>query len=514
MADQSPLPGGQRTARFFGLFLFLSCSTGCAGHAARTLEARHALDAGRPTEALALYNEELDVESSKDLPEDTSGDNALLILDRSIILQQLADFKNSSRDLEVSDKQIEMLDFQRGTLDDIGQYIFSDDTGPYRAPPYEKLLINTMNMVNYLARHDLNGARVEARRLAIMQKYVRDSESPASAMIAPGSYLAGFAFERSGEADQALRYYDEALQYGEFPSLVEPIRRLREKSSFESERIRRLLAGQPTTGAADTPSATTGVTAPATGVTAPTTGVPAGSSAAAPAGGAAVAGTKGASAPSTAANGAANRAEDGDLLVIVQYGRVPAKEAKRVPIGLALTFGALYLSDGTSAQANSLAAQGLVTWVNYPELEENRRSVGTPSVKLNGRYLVLESALNVEQETREAYEAAKGRIIAAAITRTVTRVVAGTAAGAGAKAASNDGVVGLLVSLGTQAALTATDTPDTRSWATLPARITVSRARVPAGRHTVELQAQGASNRVTVDMKPGGWQVVTLTVLR
>jgi len=488
MADREPLHRGRQAARALGLLFLLGWSTGCAGHSARTLEARHALDAGQPKKALALYNEELDVKSGKDLPEDTTGDNALLILDRSMVLQQLEEFQSSSRDLEVSDKQVEMLDFERSALDDIGQYIFSDDTGPYRAPPYEKLLINTMNMVNYLARHDLNGARVEARRLAIMQKYVRETENPAAAMIAPGSYLAGFAFERSGEADQALRYYDEALQYGEFPSLAEPIRRLREKSSFVSERIERLLAGESTTGSA---SGGGGASREST-------------SQAARSGGA----------DTKTAGTAPEDNDDGDLLVIVQYGRIPAKEAKRVPIGLALTFGALYLSDGTSAQANSLAAQGLVTWVNYPELEEARRSVSTPSANLNGRYLILESALNVEQEARKAYEAAKGRIIAAAITRTVTRVVAGTAAGAGAKAASNDGLVGLLVSLGTQAALTVTDTPDTRSWATLPARFTVSRARIPAGRHMVELRAQGATNRVVVDMKPGGWQVVTLTVLR
>src|SRR6187402_3440693 len=78
----------------------------CAGHSDRTLEARSALDAGNPEAALKLYNEELEVKTEKDLPEDTSGDNTLLILDRSMILQQLEKYELASRDLELADKEI------------------------------------------------------------------------------------------------------------------------------------------------------------------------------------------------------------------------------------------------------------------------------------------------------------------------------------------------------------------------------------------------------------------------
>src|SRR6187455_1533975 len=153
------------------LLVALFALQACAGHSDRTLEARSALDAGRPEAALKLYNEELEVKTEKDLPEDTGGDNTLLLLDRSMILQQLKKYELASRDLQLADKEIELLDFSHNALDSIGKYTFSDDTGPYKAPPYEKLMVNTMNMVNYLARGDLNGARIEARRLAVMQKY-------------------------------------------------------------------------------------------------------------------------------------------------------------------------------------------------------------------------------------------------------------------------------------------------------------------------------------------------------
>lgn len=482
------LPSGRRTsghgapavARLVSLLAlpaFALLGSGCAGHSAKTLEARQALDAGQPKQALALYNEALEVDSEKDLPEDVGGEASLLILDRSMILQQVEKFDLSSRDLETADKQIEMLDFSRSTVDDIGKYVFSDDTGPYKAPPYEKLMINTMNMVNYLARGDLSGARVEARRLAIMQKYLRDHEDPAASMMAPGSYFAGFVFEKSGSPDEALRYYDEALARASFPSLVEPVRRLRAISGYDSERLRALVGSAPGDEAQTTP-------APA-----------------------AVASGAGPEAPAAEASADANL---GELLVVINYGRVPAKVAKRIPIGLALTYASLYMSPAQTSQTNALAAQGLVTWVNYPELEKTQRPLATPGFALDGKWQRLEGALAVDREAARAYEKQRGAVIASAITRMISRVVAGQAARVAG--GSND-ALGLLLSLGTQAALTAADTPDTRSWATLPARIAIGRVRLPPGEHRVLVQAQGVRKEAKVTLAPGGWAVVSLTVL-
>ena len=90
--------------------------------------------------------------------------------------------------------------------------------------------------------------------------------------------------------------------------------------------------------------------------------------------------------------------------------------------------------------------------------------------------------------------------------------VAGTLVGAAA--GRDNGLVGLLLSLGTQATLTALDTPDTRSWETLPARIAVARLRIPAGAHSVVLEARGVSRRQEVNVKKGGWAVVSLMALR
>jgi hypothetical protein len=426
----------------------------CASHAESTKGARSALDVGRPREALKLLNEQLEVDSEKEVPPKIEGDKILYVLDRSVVEQQLGMFELSSRDLELGDKQVEVLDFSRGTLDDISKYLFSDDSGPYAAPAYEKLMINTLGMMNYLARGDLNGARIEARRFAVMQKFISDKQPKSQSMTSPGSYLAGFTFEKSAQPGEALRFYDEALAVGNYATLTSAVQRLAAQDSYRSPRLTKLIEAAP--------------------------------------------------APSDA------EADWGDVLVIVNYGRVPAKIAQRVPIGLALTIASMYMSPESSARANYLAAQGLVTWVNYPTLGKPHGTYGAPEFTLSGRPLPLEGMVAVDIEAKKAWKELEGGIVASAITRLLTRIVAGETT----RRATGGGVLGALLSLGTQATMTAIDTPDTRSWSTLPARIAFGRVRVPPGRQTVVLRVGGVEKQQVVDVPKRGWVVVPLTVLR
>ena len=439
----------------------------CAGHASRTEGARTALDEGRPKAALKLLNDELDVDGPDKIPENVGGENALLMLDRAMVLQAVAsrseareprEYAWSSRDLEIADKQIEVLDFSRNAVHDIGKYLFSDETGPYKAPTYEKLMINTMNMVNYLVRGDLTGAKVEARRLAVMQRYVSEHEGHGESLLGPGSYFAGFTFEKSGDAQEALLYYDEALQYGSYASLAGPVQRLAASTTYRSPRIRALLEGSG-----------------------------------APEGG----------------QSAAQNDDSAEILVVISFGRVPPKVAKRIPIGLALTYVSGWMSPTDINKANYLAAQGLVTWINFPDLGRPHGAYAIPEFALDGSMQGLEGVVAVDQEAKKAWDGAKGSVLASAITRMIARIVAGEAI----RRSTNDQLLGAVLSLGTQATLTALDTPDTRSWSTLPARIAIGRVRVKPGTHVIEVEARGVRKRQTIAVRPGGWAVVDLTVL-
>jgi tetratricopeptide (TPR) repeat protein len=439
-----------------GALASLQFITGCGGHEARTAKMRTALDVGDARGAIAAVNEELDVKKDSDLPKDIKGDNAILVLDRASIQQGLVRFELAQRDFEAADKAIDMLDLARNAGDSIGEYVFSDSSGKYRAPPYEKLLINTLNMLNYLERHDLNGARVEARRLSVMHRYYKDSlKEPASPVLGLGSLLAGFTYEKSGEVDEALRYYDESLAFTGFRTLGESVRRLAVVGSYKSPRIESLLSEE-------------------------------------------------ASPPS--------RDDDtGEILFVVGYGRVPHKVAERIPIGLALTYFSYALAPNDVAAANQLAAQGLVTWINFPTLAPGQGKYETPGVRLDGRWVPLEEAVDVDQEVRKEWKKIEGKIIVSAITRMITRVAVGQGIQA---AAGRDNVIGLLASLGAQATLTALDTPDTRSWETLPARVAIARVRLPAGRHSLDLEARGWRRKQEVVVEKGGWAVVSLMALR
>ena len=82
---------------------------------------------------------------------------------------------------------------------------------PTKTPPTERLSLNAINLLNYLAVGDLDGAAVEARRFQVMRDYLASLDITAEGPATLGTYLAGFVFEQRGEGDRALRYYEEAL---------------------------------------------------------------------------------------------------------------------------------------------------------------------------------------------------------------------------------------------------------------------------------------------------------------
>jgi tetratricopeptide (TPR) repeat protein len=430
---------------------------GCGGHEARTLKMRTALDAGDSKTAIKEINDELDVDNDKQLPKDIKGDNALLVLDRGSIQQSMLQFDLSKQDFEAADKAIDMLDLARNAGDSIGEYVFSSDAGKYQAPPYEKLMINTLDMLNYLEKHDINGARVESRRLAVMQKYYRDSlNQPNNPVLGLGSLLAGFTCEKNGESEEAMRYYDEALQFSGFEANGEAVARLASVTQYKSPRIKAISEKYPGAKMDD-------------------------------------------------------NANEGEVLFVIGYGRVPHKVAERIPIGLALTLFADSIQPADREAANKLALQGLVTWINFPTLAKGQGGYSTPAAQVDRGFIQLEEAVNVEQEVRKEWKKIEGKIIVSAITRMATRVLVGQGI---QSAAGRDNVVGLIASLGTQATLTALDTPDTRSWETLPARVAVARVRVPVGRHHVSLDVRGYKRTQEIVVKKGDWQVISLMALR
>jgi len=195
--------------------------TGCATYSERTQLARDAAQSGNLAASEKILNKFLKTKDSGDLPVKWQKETIVALLERAMVLHARGDWKRSARDLGVADKQLVLLDIARDP-GQIGKWIFSDSSGKYHAPPSEKLALNAFNLLNYLMLGDLSGARVEAKRFTITREYLSTTDNGKDAHGAFGSYLAGFTHERLGEVDEALRYYDEALQQADFPSLHAP----------------------------------------------------------------------------------------------------------------------------------------------------------------------------------------------------------------------------------------------------------------------------------------------------
>jgi hypothetical protein len=288
-----------------------------------------------------------------------------------------------------------------------------------------------------------------------MQKYYADAKSTDNPILGLAGFLAGVAFEKSGDIDEALRWYDQSLAFAGFEALGPTVARLLPKGSYSSPRLKAVAAS-----AAKEP--------------------PLGD-------------------------------DEGEIIFVVGYGRVPHKIPQRIPIGLALTLVAHDISPTNYAAANRLAAQGLVTWINFPTLAPEQGEYAIPACVLDGRYVQLEEAANVSRQVHAEWKNIEGKVILSAITRMIARL----AVGAGIQAAAgNNSIVGVLASLGTQATLTVLDTPDTRSWETLPSRVAIARVRVKAGSHPIRLDARGVVREQALNVAKGGWVLASLMALR
>ncbi len=477
-----------------------------------------AVQAGDLANGEKEFSRYIGVRKPEDMPTKWKKDTALALLERATILQAMKQYEVSAKNFQTADEQLVLLDVANDTAGQIGKYIFSDDATQYKAPPSEKLALNAFNIINYLAKGDLSGARVEAKRFTVMREYLQNFK-PGEAHGAFGSYLAGFVHERLGEHNQAMRYYNEALQEKPLRSLEAPVRRLAGLTSVRGEHVQRLLGeappepvtppptdagdlgGQPDAGdLSGQPDAGDLSDQPAPELASATAGVLA-------------------SVPTTAGGAVAMQAalnpQATELLILLNLGRVPYKIPERMPIGLAVGLAGTYITGNLAVLERSA-----LKFVNYPKLVPSGSLFNTGSVSVDGQQVPLELVTNLEVEVVREYEDMLPKIIGSAITRMITRALAAEGARAAGKQAegSAGAVIGTLAALATEAALVAADKPDTRSWTMLPAYIYVARVPVEPGEHTIEAWLTGPggkeNRKYTVDVAQGGYAVLDITTLR
>ena len=454
-------------------------ATGCATYSESVQNARRSVVAGHPESAAQELNHVLDVRELHQVPADLSGNKTLVLLERATVLQGMGRYELAARDMMMADQRLDWLDIAAAGKAKIGQYMFSGTSVRYRSPPYERLLLNTLNLINFMAIGDIEDAKVEARRFTILEQFFADSPSETirPELLQFGNYMGGVAFEAAGDFQKAARYYSRAWHHGMRSNrlrerLVELLRMTGSSGAgLDSDAIQTLLAdarqGEPMS-----PSAYR------------------------------------------------NAYVDGELLAVVQTGLVPYKIPQRYPVGRALTIAGsaswgASLDAEERRRAQKMAAQGLVTWVNFPALTDRglppERNV---SLQIDERNVDLIEGLDVERQVQHAWERLEPTLMVAALTRMITRAAIGTAAGAGVQEASESSGLGALTSLLVQGSMAAADKPDTRSWSLLPARMRIRRIQTGSGQHDVSIRVGRQRQSKTVEVPSDGMRLVNFSRYR
>ncbi|MBN2719026.1 MAG: hypothetical protein JXX14_24475 [Deltaproteobacteria bacterium] len=466
-------------------------SVGCAGYAGQVEGMRTALQAGDKSGALKEINKALALDDDDQYPVEVESETSLLLLERASVKQASFMYRESAIDYRIADQNVEFLDVKNNTVGEISKWIFSGDSGIYRAPAHEKLLLNTLNMLNYLALFDLESARVEARRFDLMQQYLADGSDEnlrSLGVLGIGDYLAGFTYEMSGRYEQALQHYSDALNVNAYPSLDRVLPELAACTSYRNDDIQKRLDAL---GAASGEAAATPVGDTDTG---------------------------GSTAVSTVPICRHPDRETGTILVISSVGLAPHKSAVRLPIGAAVVIAGAYLAPNEMAQANDFAVKGLLKWVNFAELVQSPSRYSAVQVTVDGSGIPSEYGENLSQVVKNSFDKTKGKLVAAAIVRMIARAATGAVTNKAVSSGSGRDGLGLLAQVLVEGAMTVADTPDTRCWNALPASLFISRIEVPAGTHQITVHFHGASgvNNVQreITVQPGGFAVVPVHQLR
>lgn len=465
--------------------VFFVFATGCATYSDKMRETQQDVSLGQPARALEQLNEALEVDSAEDLPESLDGENSLLLLERGTVLQSMGKYKLAARDMQLADEKLDLLDLSSDTGDDLAKWLYSDSSTNYRSPAYERLLLNTLNMINFMAVRDFQSAKVEARRFQIMEDYYIEEgkEDLVPRIIALGNYVAGCAFEGARDYSMATRYYSRAWHFGlqqkDFRERLEALYRV---SGWAGQELDWRESGID-----------------------------------------AIRNVAKSKAPISPADYREQFVAN-EVVIFVQSGLAPWKRAERIPIGLAVTYASShrrYFSPAQQRQANELAASGALKWLNFPQLTFEGVPPGRlGSVRVDGGAPDTRFSIDVARAVEAGWNDIAGPLIAASLTRMITRAVAGTATreitrsatkGEGSGTASALGILAQLIVEGT---LTAMDKPDTRSWTTLPANIQVMRTTISKKRATIEASVGGITAQQTVETSPTNLTIVNFSKFR
>ena len=211
--------------------------TGCAGdYIARTQGYRRAYETYQYPPAIQGFDGEIKAGPTID--------QLLAMMDEGMVLHASGKFEESIKVLAEADKLSERLDFV-SVSEEAKVLLSSERERAYRGEDFEKLMISTLQALNYAQLGKDEDALVEVRRVnERMQRMINEEKKPYE-QLAVARYLAAVLWEDQGHADDAfIDYYAANKLAGDLGSLAEPLVRLA-KETGRDEQLRALRRQYP-----------------------------------------------------------------------------------------------------------------------------------------------------------------------------------------------------------------------------------------------------------------------------
>ena len=202
--------------------------TGCAGdYVARTAGYRRAYESYQYPPAIQGFDSE--IKSGPQI------DQLLSMMDEGMVLHAAGKFEESIKVLAQADKLSERLDFV-SVSEEAKVLISSERERAYRGEDFEKLMISTLQALNYAQLGKDEDALVEVRRVnERMQRMINEEKKPYE-QLAVARYLTAVLWEDQGHADDAFIDYNFANKLtGDLGSLAEPLVRLAKETGREQD---------------------------------------------------------------------------------------------------------------------------------------------------------------------------------------------------------------------------------------------------------------------------------------
>ena len=404
------------------------------------------------------------IEKMKKDQDDLYGSNSefLYYFDLGCLNHYKRNFKESAENFAKAEQIYEDL-YTKSVSNEAAAIVTNDNTRPYRARPFELLLMYEFQILNYLAMMDVDGAMVEVRRsqIAMNALYQKDQKKVNDNGLL--RYLSAMVYELDGSTDDAAISYINTVKAYKEGKLKLP----NEVLEFVTEGLR----------SADRENDLVGLGTPVPGVT---------------------------------PKASAIRNEGQEIIVIGYAGHSPIL-GELYMSGTFISGGVMNLTykDGETGRLSTFtlvappvagAGTGESFHIGFslPEIRKLQNRVDHFEVSLDGSPRIRpEKVMAVDEELKQNMEDEKS----STVTRTAVRVILRTIAAQKAKQAmkTDNILLNLLTSIGTDVAQSQIEQADLRVGLFMPHSLHMTRIPVSVGTHKVVVTANGSAGE-TVEL--------------